>query len=412
MEGDFYSLTPRNFKYFFTKISVMTKKDKNGIKATVSIKIPLTEPLLILVNNYVKALRFTIFWLKENVPNPNENKLKLLSEVNRALYTKLKKEYNLPPKIIPNCYRDAISVYKGWFNNPKKGRFPRVYKSTVWLSKWSYNVDLKAKAIRITKLGWIPILGYSRNLKDYISWKRTEARLVVEDGKAFLKVTFEKPVENVEPKESVAVDINMNEIVVGKDDSNYVRIPTRLNEVHQWKSLAENLQKKYPKRWKENKKILYRIRSFHQKAKRIMEDYARKVGKWVVEIAEGFGANVIKMENLKNLITFVDELPKEYRDKLYLMQYRRIQYWIEWQAKKHGILVQYVNPSYSSVSCPKCGRRMEEKDYRWFRCLCGYENDRDVIAVMNLNGRESLTFSSSSRPKRVTKQEGNLILPG
>ncbi|WCM38571.1 IS200/IS605 family element transposase accessory protein TnpB [Sulfolobus islandicus] len=162
--------------------------------------------------------------------------------------------------------------------------------------------------------------------------------------------------------------------------------------------MAENLQKKYPRRWKENKRILHRIHSFHLKAKRIMEDFARKVGKWVVEIDEDFGANVIKLESL---VKNVDKLPKEFRDKLYLMQYRRIQYWIEWQAKKHGILVQYVNPGYSSVSCPKCGKRMEEKGYRWFRCSCGYENDRDVIAVMNLNRRGSLALSSAHQMRDV-----------
>ncbi|SAI84383.1 uncharacterised protein [Saccharolobus solfataricus] len=45
-----------------------------------------------------------------------------------------------------------------------------------------------------------------------------------------------------------------------------------LNLAHHFKSLAENLQKKYPRR------ILHRISSFHQKAKRIMEDFSRKVG--------------------------------------------------------------------------------------------------------------------------------------
>jgi len=75
-----------------------------------------------------------------------------------------------------------------------------------------------------------------------------EARLVVRNDKAFLKVVFEKEEEKVEPKESIAVDINMAEVVVGKDDTHYVRIPTRLDEVHHWKSLAENLQKKYPRR--------------------------------------------------------------------------------------------------------------------------------------------------------------------
>jgi IS605 OrfB family transposase len=220
--------------------------------------------------------------------------------------------------------------------------------------------------VRIAGVGDLSILGYPRNLKDYMSWRMREARLVIRNDKAFLKVVFEKEEENVEPKESIAVDINMNEIVVGKDDEHYVRIPTRLDEVHHWKSLAENLQKKYPRRWRGNKRILHRIYSFHQKARRVMEDFPRKVGRWVVEIAEDFGVNVIKLENLRNLIKNVDGLPKEFRDKLYLMQYRRIQYRIEWQARKHGILVQYVNPSYSSVSCPKCGGNMVGVAHRYF----------------------------------------------
>jgi len=43
-----------------------------AIRTTVSMKIAPSEPLLALMNNYVKALRFVLFWLKENVPNPNE----------------------------------------------------------------------------------------------------------------------------------------------------------------------------------------------------------------------------------------------------------------------------------------------------------------------------------------------------
>jgi len=379
----------------------MARRGNKAIRATVSMKIALSEPLLALVNNYVKALRFALFWLKENVPNPNEDGV--LSKVHEALYEKLREEYDLPSKVAEDCYRDALSIYKGWYNNPRKGRFPRVYKPTVWLTpKASYNVDFETMTVRIASVGVLPILGYPRNLKEYLSWRMKEARLVVRDDKAFLKVVFEKPIEEkVEPKESIAVDINMSEVVVGKDDEHYVRIPTRLDEVHHWKSLAENLQKKYPRRWRENKRILWRIRSFHQKAKRIMEDFARKVGKWVVEIAEDLCANVIKLENLRNLIKNVDKLPSEFRDKLYLMQYRRIQYWIEWQAKKHGILVQYVNPSYSSVSCPKCGRKMKEVSHRWFKCNCGYENDRDVIAVVNLNRRGSLTLSTAHQMRDV-----------
>jgi putative transposase len=269
----------------------MTRRVK-AIRAPVSMKIALSEPLLALVNNYVKALRFTLFWLKENVPNPNEKGV--LGKVHEGLYTRLREEYNLPSKVAEDCYRDALSVYKGWYNNPKKGRFPRVYKPTVWLTpKASYNMDFERMIVRIASVGELPILGYPRNLREYMSWRMKEARLVVGDGKAFLKVVFEKKEGKVEPKESIAVDINMADVVVGRDDEHYVRIPTRLEEVHHWKSLAENLQRKYSKSWRGNKRILHRVRSFHLKAKRVMEDFARKVGKWVIEIAEDFGANVI-----------------------------------------------------------------------------------------------------------------------
>ncbi|BBG26412.1 hypothetical protein IC007_0920 [Sulfuracidifex tepidarius] len=145
-----------------------------------------------------------------------------------------------------------------------------------------------------------------------------------------------------------------------------------------------------------------------------MED-ARKVGKWVVEIARMMGANVIKLENLKNLIKNVDKLSKEFRDKLYLMQYRRVQYWIVWQARKRGMIVEFVNPSHSSVSCPKCGKRMEEVAHRYFRCSsCGYENDRDVIAIMNLNRRGSLTLSTAPQMRDVNPKSmrGTLAVAG
>jgi putative transposase len=183
------------------------------------------------------------------------------------------------------------------------------------------------------------------------------------------QVVFEKKKEKVEPKESIAVVINMAEVVVGKDDENYVRISTRLDEVHHWKSLAEKLQKRYPRRWRENEKILHRIRSFHLKATRIAEDFARKVGKWVVDVARMIGANVIKLERLKNIIKSVNKLAREFHDKLYLVQYRRLQYWISRQAKKRGMTVEFINPSYSSVSCLKCGKRIVEVSHRWLNVL-------------------------------------------
>jgi len=378
-------------------------KGVNAIRATVSMNIAITNTLLTFSKNYLEGIRYVLYWLKERKIDPNKNNI--LSIVHEELYKELK-DFNLPSKVAQDCYRNAISIYKGWYNNPNKGRFPKIFKPTVWLTpKASYSVNFNEMFIKISKVGEFKILGYPRNYKEYLSWKMKESRLVFRNGKAFLKIVFEKFLQKIEPKGSIAVDINMQNITVGKDENNYVKINTRINEIHHYKSLAESLQIKYPKRWKENKNIKRRITTFHIKAKNIAEDFARKVGKKVVEEAIKLNANVIILENLKNMIKHVKNLHKKFRNKLYLMQYRKIQYWIDWQAKKHGLLVKYVYSAYSSIKCPKCNRRMKKIYHRWLKCNCGYENDRDIIAIINLNGRGSLSLSTAPQMRDVATNQ-------
>jgi IS605 OrfB family transposase len=380
----------------------------NAIRATVSMNIALTNTLLVFAKNYLEALRYVLYWLKEKRVNPD--KRNILSIVHKELYNILK-SYNLPSKIAEDCYRNALSIYKGWYNNPNKGRFPIVFKPTVWLTpRLSYTVNFEKMLVKISKIGEFKIIGYPRNYKEYLSWEMKGARLVFNNGKAFLKIVFEKLMQKIEPKGSIAVDINMKTIVIGKDDKNYISIPTRINEIHHYKSLAEYLQRKYPKRWNENRNIKRRITAFHLKAKNIAEDFARKVGKKVIEEAIKMNANVIILENLKYMIKKVKKLHKKFRDKLYLMQYRKIQYWITWQAKKHNLLVKYVYAVYSSIKCPKCNRKMKEISYRWFKCNCGYENDKDIIAIMNLNGRGSLSLSTAPQMRDVAPNQLRGIL--
>jgi len=84
-------------------------------------------------------------------------------KVHEGLYTRLRGEYNPPSKVAEDCYRDALSVYKGWYNNPRRGRFPRVYRPTVWLTpKASYNVDLDRMTVRIASVGGLSIMGCPR----------------------------------------------------------------------------------------------------------------------------------------------------------------------------------------------------------------------------------------------------------
>ena len=48
---------------------------------------------------------------------------------------------------------------------------------------------------------------------------------------------------------------------------------------------------------------------------------------------------------------------------------------------------------------------MNEISYRWFKCSCGYENDRDVVAIINLNGRGSLSLPTAHHMRYVATNQ-------
>jgi len=365
---------------------------------------------------YTKAKQTVVNWLVKNKPT-FKNKTDLINILHHEWYEKLK-EMGLTGRLAEDCYRDAGNVYTSWLENPSKNKSkPRIKSVSVILTpKLSYNMNLTKMRPRV--LGYeTPILGYSRTLLLYKDWKIAEAKLVKRGKDWYLFITFkkgkakkkegltsegenkekkrEKKREEFKPTGIVAVDVNQDFLTVG-NDKQIIEIPTRLDDAYHYVEEAQKLQQKYPTKWRYSKYIQNRIAHFFRRERNILMDFAKKVGRWIVDIAMMLKANVIVLERLTKMIKHVDDLRKNYRLKLYLMQYRRIQKWIEGEAQKYGLKVIKVNPAYSSTSCPKCGTLMKENDYRTFHCPnCGFEEHRDYIAVMNLYGRGLLHLSTA-----------------
>ncbi|AGE73299.1 transposase, IS605 OrfB family protein [Sulfolobus acidocaldarius Ron12/I] len=57
----------------------------------------------------------------------------------------------------------------------------------------------------------------------------------------------------------------------------------------------------------------------HREAMSILEDSAKRIGKWVVDILKSLRVNAIFLEDLSKMINRVKRLPIEFRYKLYLM---------------------------------------------------------------------------------------------
>jgi len=111
-------------------------------------------------------------------------------------------------------------------------------------------------------------------------YENREARLVYRGGEMILWISKRIPRPKLyQPKDVMAIDINEKIIVYGDDKINK-DINTAIDRAYRWKILAENLQRKYSSprypAWKRRRGVLNRIRSYHRKAKNVLEDWARK----------------------------------------------------------------------------------------------------------------------------------------
>lgn len=59
---------------------------------------------------------------------------------------------------------------------------------------------------------------------------------------------------------------------------------------------------------------------------------------------------------------------------------------LEWECKKHGSRVIYVNPRNTSLTCSSCGKveKSSRKDQARFECSCGFFANADTNAAINI----------------------------
>ena len=298
------------------------------------------------------------------------------------------------------CIRDrALAVAKSWLRNPRRGRVPRVEKLRMWLSpKTSYRI--KEDFVEIIGDYKLRIIGWNRR---YDSYENREARLIYRDGKMLLMITkrIPKP-ETIKPVDIIGVDVNEKKIVV----ANHVLIKefeTPIEKALHFRILAERLQRKYSstryQAWLRRRGVLNRVRSFYRKSRNIVEDWAKKMSKDIAETAKS-NKFAVAIEDLRNLIDSLRRLPKSHRTSLIMLGYRKLGYWISWQAAKRGVPIIVVDPRKTSSTCPICNSKLVENGYRKLKCFrCGFEADRDFIGALNI------------RRKALIKMGGLLAAP-
>jgi len=148
-----------------------------------------------------------------------------------------------------------------------------------------------------------------------------------------------------------------------------------------------------------------RIELIRRKMSVIDRQYTREIAKDIVNYAMALGSSmeglpaVIVLEDLRGLSVRIKEdsdKPKAVKEKVSNMAYSKLDKQIIALAKLNGVPYVFVDPKGTSTTCPRCGAKLVEVGYRRLRCpVCGFEEDRDTIAIMNLVKRAKSLLSSS-----------------
>ena len=317
-------------------------------------------------------------------------------------YTSKDVKANLPSALSNQCIRDAKSIIRKYNKEMYKTE-----ETNKRLKKQGKTVFLKEPSVPILKRPCCYINNQNFRVKDdcieFPVWsngktarlsvpaeltKRQKSlfggaklgtmRIVFKRHKIIAQIVYDVP--DVEYKESgnvMGVDLGIKCPAVSYISDGNIKFygNGRKNKYmrRHYKYLRNKLQKS---------KHLDAVKRIDDKEQRIMKDIDHKISHDIIQTAVAHNVKVIKLERLANVRSTTRKSRKN-NHSLHTWSFYRLAQFIEYKAKLAGIKVEYVNPAYTSQTCPVCGHVHHAND-RNYVCRCGFHIHRDILGAMNI----------------------------
>lgn len=150
-------------------------------------------------------------------------------------------------------------------------------------------------------------------------------------------------------------------------------------------------------------KKLELIRKSKNKERRWMKDFNHKLSRQIVNLALKTKAGIINLENLKYIRTTAKTNYKQRQrlgNTLHNWPFDQLKQFIEYKAKEIGLLVNLIDPAYTSQECPICHYiSSSNRNGIYFHCqACGYKSHADRVGAINIASRQPGDVVTASLP--------------
>jgi putative transposase len=312
-------------------------------------------------------------WGLDEIPNKSQT---------HQLFYNILRNYGFRAHVVRNIYDYALALVKAAKKN--NGGKPVLRRLSARLDYQDARVELDEGVVKvILRNNWYTLrLKHGEYIDKFRGLRWKEVHVKYENNNLFVSIIFEFKYEPYMPRGIIALDINLKTIVT-YDGYDIGRRKTRFIDALSKRKRAEEIQRKYPRRWRYNEKILNRIRKLHRKSRNIVVYWCWKFANQIVMKASKKGY-AIALENLNGLKENVNKKNNVVAWEFTMFAYRRLQHAIITKAIEYGVPVIIVNPRSTSRTCPICGHKLTYI-HRLAVCeKCGFIADRDAVGAMNI----------------------------
>ena len=304
-------------------------------------------------------------------------------------------------KSVKKSMENAYTAFNKFFK--KQSKFPRFKKKNKSDVKMYFvknnpkDCFCERHKINIPTLGWVKLKekGYIPITKD--GWKIKGGTVSIKAGRYYVSVLVEIPDAKIanNSNDGIGIDLGLKDLAIVSNGKTYKNI----NKSARIKKLEKKLRreqrclsrkyenlKKGESTQKNIQKQKLKVQSLHHKIDNIRTDYINKSIAEIVKTKPSYitieDLNVSGMMKNRHLSKAVaSQKFYEFRAKL------------EAKCDENGIELRVVDRWYpSSKICHCCGAIKKDLKLsdRIYRCDCGYVEDRDFNAALNL--RDALTY--------------------
>jgi len=317
------------------------------------------------------------------------------SQLHAMFYDRLTEEKGYRAHVTKSMYLRAGKIVKEAIKNGTS-HVPIMKRLTAEFDNQDARVDLKRGEVRVifkSKSKWFTLR--LKHRKEYINkfqiqmlerkYKWKEVYVSYRNGKFYVSIIFEVEYKPYTPLGVIGLDVNLRKLVF-YDGKKVRREDTPFVKALSLRAKAEEMQRKYSKRWRYNNRILKRIRELHRKAKNVVVDGSRKFAKRLVLFALK-KKNAITLEELTGLIEELRSMNKQNRWKTSRLDYRALQNAIITKAIEYNVPIYFINPRGTSKLCYRCGTELVFHGRLAVCPKCGFIADRDKNASLNIHKR-------------------------